>query len=276
VPAIFEWLKIRSANRAELNDREATLENKRVIRSKHFLEQLYRDFYQRFARGIPGGLMGKTVVELGSGGGFLEELVPHVVTSDVLELPEVDYCFSGLDMPFEDASVDAFVMLNVFHHIPDVVPFLDELQRCLHVGGRVVMIEPANTLWARTIYRTFHDEPFDPQGAWGFPNSDRPLSDANIALPWIVFRRDRDRFDRDHPGLRVVTIEQHTPFRYLLSGGLTLRQLVPSFVFGPVSQFERLLTPLSGWLGMFQTIVLERTAFDPLTDRFESRRGRST
>ena len=50
----------------------------------------------------------------------------------------------------------------------------------------------------------------------------------------------------------------HTPLRYLLSGGLTLRQLVPSFTYPAIKAVEYTLSPVNNLLGMFQTIELEK------------------
>ncbi|UCE59708.1 MAG: class I SAM-dependent methyltransferase, partial [Phycisphaerales bacterium] len=204
------------------------------------------------------GCEGKTLVEIGSGGGFLKEAIPGVITSDILDLPNVDRCFSALKMPFGDGTVDAFFMVDVLHHIPDAREFLGEMQRCLKVGGRVAMIEPANTAWARFIYRNLIDEPFDPQGDWSFPQQDRPVSAANIALPWIVFTRDRERFELEFPSYNIVKLELHTPLRYLVSGGLSVRQLVPSFTYPLVKAVEAAVSPFTRYLAMFQTVVLQK------------------
>lgn len=50
----------------------------------------------------------------------------------------------------------------------------------------------------------------------------------------------------------------HMPVRYLLSGGLSLRQLVPSFAYTAVKGLEAALRPFDAFLGMFYTIVVER------------------
>ncbi|MHC4212887.1 MAG: class I SAM-dependent methyltransferase, partial [Planctomycetota bacterium] len=63
----------------------------------------------------------------------------------------------------------------------------------------------------------------------------------------------------EFPSLRVLEVRNHTPIRYLLSGGLTLRQLVPSFMYPVVKGMEFVLTGLNNVLGMFETIVLEKT-----------------
>ena len=257
--SLLRWLELPEvANSGDLDDRERTLLNARIIRKKRFLSRLYEEFYQQFRQGIAGILSDKVLVELGSGGGFLKELIPNVLTTDILELPGLDHCFSVLDMPFDDGSVDGFFLLDVMHHVPHIRGFLRELERCLCIGGRVVMIEPANTIWGRFIYQHFHPEPFDPDAGWSIPDEGRPLTDANGAIPWIVFERDRAVFEREFPRLEILELRPHTPIRYLLSGGVSQRQLLPAFSYGPLALLERALRPLNRYLGMFQTIVLER------------------
>jgi len=199
----------------------------------------------------------KVLVELGSGGGFIKEVISNVITSDILELPNVDKVFSALDMPFEEASVDAFFMFDVLHHLADSRAFFKEALRRLKVSGKIVMIEPANTLWSRFIFRNFHHERFDVEGRWDLEEGG-PVSQGNGAIPWIIFSRDRKIFEDEFPSLRIVGMRSHTPLRYLLSGGLTLRQLVPSFTYPLIKAIEYGLSPINDWVGMFQTIELEK------------------
>ena len=256
---VIEWLKLPEVRQIEdLDDPATTLLHGQIIQKKPFLRKLYIDFYEEFKKAVPDAEK-KVVVELGSGGGFAKEIIGNVITSDVLELPNVDKVFSAVSMPFETASVDAFVMFDVLHHIHDPGGFFKEALRCLKVHGKIIMIEPANTLWSRFIYRNFHHERFDPRAEWGLEEAG-PVSEANGAMPWIIFCRDRQIFEEAFGSLRIVGISNHTPLRYLLSGGLTLRQLAPSWCYGLVKAIEYVLSPLNNWLGMFQTIELEKTA----------------
>jgi hypothetical protein len=84
------------------------------------------------------------------------------------------------------------------------------------------------------------------------------MSGANGALPWIVFERDRDRFEKEFPGLRLRSIRYHTPLRYLLSGGVSRRNLAPGWSFGLTTALEKLGKPVAAWFSMFQTIELVR------------------
>ena len=255
----LDFLKLPGARALQdLDAPETTISHRKIIRSKPFLRQLYLDFYANFFKKVPDITL-KKCVELGSGGGFLKEVLPTVITSDVLRLPDVDQCFSALKMPFADLSVDAFFMIDVFHHIPDAEAFLREMDRCLKPGGQIVMVEPANTRWGRWIYQNFHHELFDPAACWTLPPGG-PLSGANGALPWIVFVRDRLRFQKEFPKFKIDSISHLAPFRYLISGGLTLRQLLPGFLYPPVKFLEWLLTPLQEWLGLFMVVSLKKEA----------------
>ncbi|MBN2137213.1 MAG: class I SAM-dependent methyltransferase [Sedimentisphaerales bacterium] len=256
---LIEWLKLPQTRHIEdLDDPAVTALHGRIIQSKGFLKRIYVDFYRQFLEATPDSA-GKVLVELGSGGGFIREVIGNVITSDILALPNVDKIFSAIEMPFEAASVDGFFMIDVLHHIADPRAFFREALRCLKVGGKIVMIEPANTVWSRFIYKNFHHEAFDTGAGWELGEGG-PLSHGNGALPWIIFSRDRKVFEEEFPSLRILRRRNHSPLRYLLSGGLTLRQLVPSFTYPAVKALEYILSPLSGLLGMFQTIEIERMA----------------
>jgi SAM-dependent methyltransferase len=243
------------------DDAALTLLHSRIIRRKKFLRQIYLDFYAELAEAVAYSDR-KAVLELGSGGGFIKEVLPQVITSDVLNVPTVEKVFSACAMPFEDASLDAIVMVDVLHHIPDMRAFFREAVRCLKVGGRIAMIEPANTCWGRFIYTHFHQETFDPKAGWSF-QSIGPLTTANGALPWILFHRDRRQFEAEFGQLRLVKTRCHTPFCYLLSGGLTLRQLLPDRAYPFIKGVEFCLSPLNRVMGMFETILLEKTEITP-------------
>jgi SAM-dependent methyltransferase len=255
--AMLDWLKLPEVkNIKDLDDPSTTRLHGRILRSKRFLRELYTDFYGQFKNAIQQP-ESKVLVELGSGGGFIKDIIPDVITSEILTGLDVDKVFSATQMPFEKDSVDAFFMFDVLHHINEPRKFFTEAQRCLRNGGRIVMIEPANTPWARFVYANFHHEGFDPKGGWELSGTG-PLSQANGAIPWIIFVRDRAVFERDFPRLKVVSLRNHTPMRYLISGGLTLRQLLPGFAYPAVCGLEWLLSPANNLLGMFITVIIEK------------------
>ena len=164
----------------DLDSADAMMQHRRVIRTKPLLHKIYEEHYHFFAeqlRSVPSGPR----VEIGSGGGFIQEIIPETITSEVICVPHVDLVFSALAMPFKTDSLAAIMMINVFHHLQDAAQFLREVSRCLVPGGKVLMIEPANTLWSRFVYSNFHHEPFDPaQQQWQLPPGGR-MTTANDA-----------------------------------------------------------------------------------------------
>ncbi|MFZ2960670.1 MAG: methyltransferase domain-containing protein [Candidatus Ozemobacteraceae bacterium] len=240
---------------ADLDGPEAAVAFRRLIRRKPLLRALYHDFYAQL---LAASDERRPLIEVGSGSGFLREMCPEAIVGDILPAPDLDLRFSGLDLPFRDHSVGGFVMFDVFHHVPNAELFLEEMHRCLRMSGRIVMIEPAVTTFSRIIYGNFHHEPFDPAASdWHFlPGGAR--STSNMALPWIVFVRDKERFSREFPGLAIVDIRVHTPLRYLLSGGLSLRQILPGRMNGLILAVEKLLRPFHDHLGLFMTVTLEK------------------
>lgn len=250
--------RLKNIDKFQLDDPQRTIHHREIILGKPFLKNLYNEWYNTIKKEVDSL---EPIIELGSGGGFLKDIIKNVKTSDVLELPTNDLTFSALDMPFENNSIGAFVMVDVFHHIPDINLFLNEASRTLKDGGKIVMIEPWNSFWGRFIYKNFHHEPFNIKGNWNLP-SNGPMSDANGALPWIVFKRDINLFQKAFPNLTIKRITPHTPIRYLLSGGVSRRSLVPSWSFQFFTFFEKILTPLRSFTGMFVFIVIEKNDFN--------------
>jgi SAM-dependent methyltransferase len=241
----------------DLDDPATTLLHAGIIKRKRFLRELYSEFYTIIRDRVPP-VKTPVVIEIGSGGGFIKEIIPSAQTSDIMPVPGLDLCFSATDMPFEAQSVDCFCMINTLHHIPDPAVFFRECTRCLRPGGSVVMIEPANTLFSRLIYTRFHHEPFDPKAGWTLPPGG-PLSMSNQAMPWIIFHRDRERFEREFPSLHIDQLRPHTPLRYLLSGGFSCQQLLPGLFYPVASITDRiLLRPILPLTALFMTITLQR------------------
>jgi SAM-dependent methyltransferase len=238
---------------------ETTSVRGEIIQEKPFLKRIYQDWYALIAATLPSDLE-KAVLELGSGGGFLKELLAGVIASDIFYIPNINTVLDGQFLPFPEHSLRGIVMTNVLHHIPQPRAFFAEAARCVQPGGVVAMIEPWSTPWSRLIYRWLHHEPFHPHAkVWEFPQKG-PLSGANGALPWIIFQRDREQFEHEFPTWQIRRIQPFMPFRYLVSGGVSMLNLVPTWTYEAWLRLENLLHHRMGNLGMFAFIVLERTA----------------
>jgi SAM-dependent methyltransferase len=242
----------------DLDSPETTALRREIILSKPFLRAIYRDWYETIASQVPGG--DGSVLEVGAGGGFLESVIPELITSEVFHVAGIDLVADARDLPFPTGSLKAIVMTNVFHHIPDVARFLTEAERTLRPGGRVIMIEPWNTGWSRFVHERFHDEPMIPEATeWEFPTSG-PLSGANAALAWIVVERDVGRLESEW-NVKVQRAEPVMPLRYMVSGGVSLRNLQPGWMY-PFWRWVDKFRPLSRRFSVFAFIVIERLAGD--------------
>ena len=259
---LLELLKMsetkRIKNIEDLDKGESTVLHRNIIKKKVFLHKLYLEYYEIFkenTKDIPDGFK----IEIGSGGGFLKEVINDVITSDVLELPGVDKAFFAEKIPYPDKSVAAFFLLGTLHHIKEPEKFFSEINRCMKPGAKIIMIEPANTLFSRFFFKYIHHEQFDEKKVdWKVDGKGR-LGDANLAIPWIIFIRDREKFLKKYPELEIFQIKKHTPFRWFLSGGLSYRQFVPSASFGFFTKIEKLLSPFDNTLCSFMTIVIKKS-----------------
>ena len=240
----------------DLDDPNASLAHRDIILKKPFLKRLYNDWYLIFiikSKEIKNG----KYLEIGSGGGFLKDVFPEVITSDILTLPNVDLIFTAEEIPFKENELASIVMLNVFHHIPKPHLFLKEAQRTLIKGGKIIMTEPANSSLARFIYKRFHHEPFDEKGQREI-KAGNPLSNSNQALPYIYFERDLDLFKKDFPSLKINSIKYHSPFSYIISGGVSRSAMLPFFMYNFVKGIEWLFSPFFKQIGLFCTIEIEK------------------
>lgn len=245
----------------DVDSPEATAVCRAVIRRKPFLRRHYEEMYAVFrAHAAELAAFPGIILELGSGAGFLKELLPEVVTSDVFAFPGIDRVVQADALPFKPGELKAVFMLNVLHHLPRPADFLREADRCLADGGRVVMIEPCRTWFSRILYKYFHPEPFDDSAADWNPRPAGRLTGSNQAIPWLIFHRDRGLFERLFPRLRIRSIARHSVLGYPLSGGLSMRSLAPSSAYPAISALDRGLS----WIGpgifpIFETIVLEKS-----------------
>lgn len=236
--------------------KQALLDHRKKIRQKKFLYKIYVDFYQTFKEtSLPAG----PIVEIGSGAGFIKDIMPNVITSDVIAGPDIDQIFSADKLPFKNNSIAAFVMIDVLHHIKDSEKALKEMFRCLKPKGKVIMIEPYNSLLGGLIYKYFHPERknYKPKAGWKIEGYGR-MTDSNPTLPWIIFVRDRKLFEEKFPKLKIIKVNPHTPFKYLISGGLTKLQFLPTSFYPLVHSMEKSLSPLNKLIGMFVTIELQK------------------
>lgn len=232
-----------------------------VLRRKAMIRGVFDEFHQTFAQLDRRYFTGAgLVVELGAGVYPVRETLPEVLATDIVPAPHLDRVIDASAMELDDTSVHAFYLQNVFHHFPQPSLFFAELERTLQPGGGAILIEPASGPLAAWLYpRLFASEGYDKRATAWETAVGGPMSGANQALSHLVFDRDFARFQSEHPMLEVVhrDVLGNWP-RYLLSGGLNFRPLLPAAGNGLLKLSERLLAPLRRTLGLHRVIVLRK------------------
>lgn len=242
----------------DLDDPQTTILRKQIIQEKPLLKEIYQSWYSVICKQLPH--ITGPVLEIGSGPGFLKEYIPELITSDYMALPGNDLSCDALQLPFTENSIRAIILINVLHHLQDPLLFFQEANRCLRNGGSIIMIEPWVTWWSQVVYRKLHHEPFDPDApSWKLPPSG-PLSGGNDALPWIIFHRDLEKF-RQLESFQLKRIQPTTPILYLLSGGLSMRNLIPRWLTTPLFILENAIpTQILNKTAMFTTVVIDKNS----------------
>jgi SAM-dependent methyltransferase len=239
----------------QLADHRSTWDRKPVLRL------VYDDFYDRIAAACRSGL----TIEIGGGIGNLKRRLTDVVATDVQSAPWLDCVADAQRLPFVDGCAANIVMVDVLHHLEFPVVFFREAARVLRPGGRVLMVEPAMTWGSSLFYRLFHHEPVRTSADVlkdGSPDPRRDPYESNQAIPTLLVTRDRDRFHRIFPTLRMASVQWLSLAAYPLSGGFQPWSLVGEGVARRLLRIERALEPALGRFAAFRMLLTVEKATD--------------
>jgi SAM-dependent methyltransferase len=221
----------------EAKDRAATLRNRARLGANQNLRfwyrELYRDQFRDFSN--PAAL---SILEIGSGTSPLKQFLPGVITSDVLDLDYLDLVFDCHEIDrldaIEDNSLDVITLTNVLHHLKSPIAFLNRAASKLKSGGKVIATEPFFSVVSTLIFKCLHHEPVD----FGISEPELryvqgPLGSANIALPWLIFFRNRDWLQRlnDNFDLTSFSARPFSALSYMITGGISHRLPLPGFLY---------------------------------------------
>ncbi len=116
--------------------------------------------------------MEKSKLRLNIGCG--NDIRPGFINCDKVHIPGIDRIVDLDDtLPFESASVDEIILMDVLEHVEDVIKTVEELHRILKKGGLIYARVPYWNSWAAyadpTHKRGFHEFSFsfyDPGSDW--------------------------------------------------------------------------------------------------------------
>lgn len=234
----------------------------KVLNEKQMLRNVFAEFYQQCITldkqyfGISKGAR----VEIGAGVSFFKKSFPEILSTDIKNANHLDLVVDAQQMPFEDKSIRAIYGINCFHHLPDPDKFFKELVRVLDNAGGCVLIEPFYGFAASRFYKKLFDsETFDPAQKFWKNETQGFMVGANQALSYIVFKRDKILFEKLYPNLEIVLQKPLNNYlRYLFSGGLNFRQVLPAFFSPFIFLIELLLYPINSVFALHQVIVIRK------------------
>jgi SAM-dependent methyltransferase len=250
---LLDGMDVDGVSRLELH--------RKMLEKKRMLRDVFTEFHHLFKKLDQRYFSGKGAeIELGAGVSPMRDSYPNVLATDIVDAPHLDMVLNAEAMDIADNSVRAIYGQNCFHHFPHPDKFFDELERVLVPGGGVILLDPYYGPFASFLYkRLFRTEGFDKTyPTWETPVAG-PMNGANQALSYIVFVRDRAEFERKHPSLKIVHEQRVGNYlKYIISGGLNFRQLLPDGMTGMVNVIEKLLWIFNRWFALHHVIVIRK------------------
>jgi SAM-dependent methyltransferase len=231
---------------------------------KGSLRAIYQRWYKRISTHIGAP---RPVVEIGAGCGNFKAFFSETFATDALPNGAwLDALADARRLPFQPNSIGHFVLVDCLHHLPRPIRFLRQTRDALQPGGRIILLEPAATPWARLVWALCHHEPVDVSVDF-VRHADDPepenegLSYANMGTAHVLFRRQWTQAHTLLPGLRLARVEHSDCVVYPATGGFSYLNVMPAALLPPLHALEGALTwPFAAWLtGLRMLIVLEKT-----------------
>lgn len=219
-----------------------------MVLNDAYLSAIYSLAYGHIHRIIGNADLQRTV-EIGAGHGLAAHFGHHWVTTDIARTAKISLVNDARALPFRSGSLDALVLKDAWHHLPDIEKFLAEAHRVLRPGGVIGAFDPYWGPLARFVYRFLHQECWDASTLdWSFPSGD-PW-DSNQALSYLMLERDRagflgrwgDRFQLVEPGPVVGP-------SFLMSGGVSRRTPISGRALAALLRWEE---RRGRWFGPFR------------------------
>ena len=232
-------------------------ERRKTFEQKPELKLLYAMWAKEIRKEMADG----PSVELGSGTVPLQEFLPDVFFSDQSVCELYSLACKTENLPFLPNSVGNFIVFDVFHHLADPVRFLQEAEKSLKPGGRIIVIDLAVTPFSYVFYNLQRKEKAilaekDPYAS--NPVRALPMR-GNSACVHLFFNRDRKRFQELFPNLKIAVNEKRDFICFPLFKGYEQKQKWLAKYFPILEKLEKYLKPFSGLLGMRTFLVLEKT-----------------
>jgi len=225
------------------------------------LRFIYADLYGDVQRNCLEG----SVLEIGSGIAVSREFIKNVYTTDVAKTDYVDQAMSAYAIErLQQADWKNIFAIDVLHHLKQPLQFFQSAAGALAPGGRIILVEPAATLWGRFFYSLCHHEPIVPQlivPPFEFDANGVDGEFANMGMAVGLFRDHRSIVAARLAefGLTVKSVRYRDVLAYPLTGGYSKPQVLPISLLRVLARLEALIPQcLYRFIGLRMVIVLEK------------------
>ena len=117
---------------------------------------MFRGVYQYYHKHIRAACVDGMALEIGCGSGHFRDIASNTISIYIQFLPWPDAGADAHNLPFENATFDNIILLDVLHHLSHPKQLAE---RILKPGGHIALIELAMTCVSSTIFPLFHEGP---------------------------------------------------------------------------------------------------------------------
>jgi SAM-dependent methyltransferase len=227
---------------------------------KPTLRKIYHRFYRLISSHIDYNLTGK-IVEIGSGIGNLKSVVPQAVCTDIFNNPWIDQVENAYKLTFSNNSISNLILFDVLHHLEYPGTALNEFKRVLIQGGRIIIFEPAISLFGRITYGIFHHEPIAlrKEIKWEASSDFNPESISYYAAQGNASRIFfKERYLEYLQDWKVIYRKRISSIAYICSGGYSKPQLYPGFMMFFIDFFDKIFNLFPSLFAIRLLVVLEK------------------
>ena len=199
-------------------------------------------------------------IEIGGGIGNLKQRLTDVVATDIQFAPWLDCVADAQRLPFAGACAANIVMVDVLHHVEFPAVFFREAERVLRAGRTRAHGGAGDHLGQHAVLPAAASRAGSHVGR--YPDGGQARSRvaiptiSNQAIPTLIATRDRERFHRLFPALRIERVEWFSLAAYPLSGGFKPWSLIGEGVARRLLRVERAIEPVVGRVAAFRMLLI--------------------
>jgi len=228
----------------------------------------------------PGGIS----IEIGGGPGFFKKLFPEVISTDLISCPWLDVVADAQALPFQTSTVTNVLGLDVPPSSRRTDEFLQEAERILVPGGRLVLSEPWITPFPALSIATFTRKIATFRATLeigGSRHSPREKGlrwqSSNFPIFYLALETGRKHL----PRFLLFSASKLTLLSVCLSAQFWIQadEPLPEMFYPGVSRLERLSLPLWRRFAALRVLLALEKSRDPRVakeNRFERGRAPTT